>query len=91
MKILLNYLNSLTTAEQAEYAARCNTSVGYLRKAVSVGQRISEALCVALDRESGGAVPFEILRPDVDWDYVRRRAKPKMAALPAKHKRRDVA
>lgn len=76
MKILLDYLNSLPPAEQTQYATRCGTSVGYLRKAISIGQRLRESLCISLDRESGGAVPCEALRPDVDWNYVRLRARP---------------
>jgi len=72
MKTLLDYLNSLTPPEQAAYAARCHTSVGYLRKAVSIGQKLRESLCIDLDRESGGKVLRESLRPDVDWEYARR-------------------
>ena len=71
MKPLISYLNSLTTSEQAAYAARCGTSVGYLRKAASTGQRLGESLCIALDRESSGIVSCELLRPDVDWAYLR--------------------
>lgn len=70
MQILLDYVNSLTPAERDSYARRCGTSVGYLRKAVSVGQRFDARLCIALDRESGGRVPCEALRPDVDWGYL---------------------
>ena len=50
---------------------RCNTSEAYLRKAISKGQRLGESLCIKVDRESGGAVRCEDLRPDVDWAYLR--------------------
>jgi len=77
MKILIDYLNGLSTADQATYATRCGTSVGYLRKAASTKQRLGESLCIALDRESGGQVPCDALRPDVDWEYLRIRPAPK--------------
>ena len=71
MDTLRAYLSSLSTEEQVAYAKRCRTSIGYLRKAISKGQRLGTTLCVCLDRESGRAVRFEELRPDADWDYVR--------------------
>lgn len=82
MKQLLKYLNSMSRADQDLYAKRCETSVGYLRKAASAGQRLGERLCIALDRESGGIVACEGLRPDVDWAYLRggkARDKPPLA------------
>lgn len=74
MKDLIDYLNSLTRDKQGAFAARCGTSVGYLRKAASIGQNLGERLCVALERESGGAIRCESLRPDVDWAYLANRA-----------------
>lgn len=73
MKDLIDYLNSLTRDQQDSFAAKCKTSVGYLRKAASVGQNLGERLCVALERESGGAIRCESLRPDVDWAYLANR------------------
>lgn len=71
MDKLLTYLNSLPKAERHEYVTRCATSEGYLRKAISKGQRLGESLCINLDRESSGVVRCEDLRPDVDWAYLR--------------------
>lgn len=76
MDKLLTYLNSLPKAERLEYVTRCETSEGYLRKAISKRQRLGESLCINLDRESRGAVRCEDLRPDVDWDYLRSREAP---------------
>lgn len=73
MKNLLSYLNGLPTLEQQEYARRCGTSIGYLRKAISKGQRLGEGLVINLERESGGTVRCEEVRPDVDWAYLRSR------------------
>ena len=71
MDKLLAYLNSLSKADRFELALRCETSEGYLRKAISKGQRLGERLCINLDRESSGAIRCEDLRPDVDWAYLR--------------------
>jgi len=75
MEVLRAYLNTLTTAEQRDYADRSGTTVGYLRKAISTREQLREKLCIALDRESKRAVPCEALRPDVDWAYVRSTAE----------------
>ncbi|WP_176079346.1 transcriptional regulator [Paraburkholderia tropica] len=80
MDKLLTYLNSLAPGAQRDFAQRCGTSIGYLRKAISVGQRLGESLCINIDRESGGAVRCEDLAPSVDWAYLRR--SPQAAAQP---------
>lgn len=71
MDELISYLNSLGTDEQRDFADRCGTSVGYIRKACSVGQKLGESLCINFERESKGAVRCEQLRTDVDWAYIR--------------------
>lgn len=72
MKALLDYLNGLTLEQQTAFAKRCETSVGYLRKAASRGQQLGGDLCINIERESARAVVCEQLRPDVDWAYLRR-------------------
>lgn len=74
MDSLIAYLNSLKPPEQAAFAERCGTSVGYLRKAASTGQKLREGLCINLERESSRAVTCEQLRDDVDWGYLRNSA-----------------
>ena len=71
MKKLLCYLNGLPPPEQVEFARRSGTTIGYLRKAISKGQKIGEGLCINLERESARAVVCEDLRDDVDWAYMR--------------------
>lgn len=86
MKNLQSYLNGLPTEEQIAYAGRCKTTVGYLRKAISKGQRLGEGLVINLERESGGKVRCEDLRPDVDWAYLTQRpqaATPTNTSTPA--------
>lgn len=72
MNELVHYLNSLPVEGREQFAKACGTSVGYLRKAASTGQRLGEALCVRISIESNGAVPCEVLRPDVDWSIYRK-------------------
>lgn len=71
MEKLLAYLNGLPKEPRHQFIQSCNTSEGYLRKAISKGQRLGESLCIKVDRASGGAVRCEDLRPDVDWAYLR--------------------
>jgi DNA-binding transcriptional regulator YdaS (Cro superfamily) len=71
MDTLLTYLNSLSAEERKAFCDRCGTSEGYLRKAVSIGQKLGESICINIDRESGGDVKVEMLRPDVDWAHIR--------------------
>jgi len=65
METLRAYLNSLSVPEQVAYAVRCETTVGYLRKAISKGQRLDGYLARRLDEESLGQVPRSSLRPDI--------------------------
>lgn len=74
MQEILEYLRSLPPAEREAFAARCKTSVGYLRKAVSAKQQLGVELCVHLERESGGVLRCERLFPGLDWEYLRRSA-----------------
>lgn len=84
MDTLRSYLNSLSPEQQDAYAKRCGTSIGYLRKAISAGEKLREKLCINLDRESFGAVPCESLREDVDWSYLaRRKARRNSSRAPA--------
>jgi len=77
MNTLRTYLNSLPSLGQAEFAARCGTTIGFLRKAISVGQKLNEVVCVAIEQASRGAVTCESLRPDLtivrvtdsDWPH----------------------
>ena len=71
MKKLRVCLNSMTPAKQEEFARRCGTSIGYLRKAISVGAQFDVQLCINIEVESGGVVRCEDLRPDVTWATLR--------------------
>lgn len=71
MKEVLAYLATLPPAERVAFASRCGTTVGYLRKAASVGQQIGGKLAICIERESHRAVTVEQLMPDADWAFIR--------------------
>ncbi|MFM0689265.1 YdaS family helix-turn-helix protein [Paraburkholderia strydomiana] len=68
MDKLIAYLNSLDKTARADFAARCRTSEGYMRKARSTNQKFRCELCVRIERESQGAVTRRDLRDD--WQDV---------------------
>lgn len=65
MEPLRKYLATLSPSDQAAYAKRCGTTIGYLRKALSTKPRLDGALVRKLDEESGGNVSRYDLRSDV--------------------------
>ena len=71
MDKLRTYLNGLSVPQQLAFARKCKTSVGYLRKALTLRTKLGINLCVAIDRYSDGAVRCEDLRRDIDWKYLR--------------------
>ena len=57
------YLNLMSQDEQAAFAACIGSSVGYLRKAISIGQELGPDLALAIERETNGGVTVAELRP----------------------------
>lgn len=68
---LLEFLNSKTTEDQAQFARACGTTIGYLRLIAYGKRRCGESLAINIDRESSGQVSLDEMRPDVDWEHVR--------------------
>ncbi|KLF53525.1 antirepressor protein Cro [Klebsiella aerogenes] len=66
MEALRQYLNSLSLVEQRDFAISCGTTIGYLRKALSRNHELGAALCVSIEKESGGKVTRKHLHPG-DW------------------------
>ena len=84
MDKLLAYISSLPLADREPFAARCETTVGYLRKACYINQKISEGMCLRIAAESNFQVNLEDLRPDVDWSRLRvGLCKPELTKTPA--------
>jgi hypothetical protein len=73
METLRAYLATLSVQDQAAYAKRCGTSIGYLRKALSTKPNIDGGLVRRLADESGDAVKREELRPDI-WGDTEQKA-----------------
>ena len=69
VQILRDYINSLPAESRATFAERCGTSLGYLRKAVSVGSTLGPELCAAIEAASNGEVRRWHLRP-ADWPLI---------------------
>lgn len=67
---LKTYLMAMAMPERERFAARCGTTYGHLRN-VAYGKSCAESLAINIDRESGGVVRCEALRPDVDFAYLR--------------------
>lgn len=69
---LKEYIKSLgNQGATDEFAARCKTTAAHLRQVANGYRRAGEYLCINIERESGGEVRCESLRPDVDWGYLR--------------------
>jgi len=63
---LLAYLNSMNKTDQEAFAGSCQTTVGYLRKACSVGQELGAKISALIELHSDGAVTRADLHPE-DW------------------------
>ena len=70
----------MPTSAREAFAMRCGTTYGHLRNVAYGSKTCAESLAINVDRESHGAVRCEDLRPDVDWAYLRRSARRKVAA-----------
>ncbi|RMP50058.1 hypothetical protein ALQ22_101366 [Pseudomonas savastanoi pv. retacarpa] len=68
---LHEYLKALNKPDLEAFARRCGTSAGQLRQVAYCNRRASAALAVNIERESKGEVVCEVLRPDIDWAYLR--------------------
>lgn len=57
-----------TQADQERFAAKCGTTLNYIRKAMSKGSKMDVSLVERIVAESGFCVPPDELRPDVKWE-----------------------
>jgi hypothetical protein len=89
-KRLLAFINAMSEIERERFAVRCGTTVGYLRKAVCVGQELGESLSVRIETHTQDAISVRELRPDLA-DALERagyvRASPAIRAYIAKANR----
>ncbi|WP_095065337.1 YdaS family helix-turn-helix protein [Pseudomonas sp. Irchel s3f19] len=68
---LSEYLKTMDKEGLAAFARCCGTSAGQLKQVAYGNRRASAGLAVSLDRETGGAIRCEDMRPDIDWAYLR--------------------
>lgn len=68
---LIEYIKGLDQAQLHAFAVNCSTSVGQLKQVAYGHRRANASLAIAIDRNTGGEVPCETLRPDIDWQYLR--------------------
>jgi DNA-binding transcriptional regulator YdaS (Cro superfamily) len=54
---------------QKEFASKCGTSLGYLRKAISKNHELGPALCVLIEKHSFNQISRQSLHPN-DWDKI---------------------
>lgn len=71
MKKLLDYINSMPTKDRVEFENSINTTIAYLRKAISIDQKINIRVCIAIEKATCGSISCEDLRPDIDWKFLR--------------------
>lgn len=67
MEELKHFLNSLSLKEQRDFAERCGTTLGYLRKSISKKSILGAEICVAIEHESKGEVTRKHLVPH--WEF----------------------
>ena len=79
MDKLKAHINSMTTLEQFFFAHRCGTTIGYIRKRISIGGRFGPKIAAAIDRETGGKIPFAEIGP-IEADRAQQRSKRSRAA-----------
>lgn len=69
MQSLIDHINRLNNDDRAAFEIAAGTSIGYLRKARTVGQLLGAELCVNIERATSGAITRRDLRPD-DWHRI---------------------
>ena len=66
MEKLKLYLKSLSAEEKEAFEKRSNTTINYLRKAISSKSLLGEQTCVAIEEASNKFISRKDLRPN-DW------------------------
>lgn len=72
---LLDFIKPLDKVGLQKLAESCQTTPGQLRQVAYGNRRASAGLAIALDRASGGEIPCEETRPDIEWAYLRGTAR----------------
>lgn len=62
---LKTYLFKKSVPDRVAFAERCGTTYGHLRNVAYGDKSCAETLAINIERESGGDVPIDALRPDL--------------------------
>lgn len=74
MEKLRYFLKNMKTNEQKDFAIKCGTTIGYLRKRMSDRKhRLGEHICISIEENSNGKIRCEDLRPDINWSVLRKK------------------
>jgi len=65
MHSLRDYMQTLPPEGKIEFAARAETTLGYLKKSISARLPVGPKLALRLEKASHGAVSRYTLRPDI--------------------------
>jgi len=68
---LLDYLKTLDKDALEAFAGLCGTTPGQLKQVAYGHRRANAGLAINIERSSSGEVRCELLRPDIDWSYLR--------------------
>jgi len=63
MQELKKFIFSLSYDDRVKFATECNTTIGYLKKAIYVGQELGPELSVLIEKVSGNQVTRRMLHP----------------------------
>lgn len=70
MDVLREYLKASGT-QQVALANRLGVTPGLVSQWLAGIRPIAATQAIAIERETGGAVKVEELRPDIDWSVIR--------------------
>lgn len=68
MSQLKVYLNTLSPDDQKLFAAKCNTTIGYLRKVIYSGKNFGPTICVAIEQATSGSISRKDL--NTNWQKI---------------------
>jgi len=66
---LKTYLSNLPEPEREPFAKKCGTTAGHLRNVMYGYKPCAPEYAVAIEKETGGAVSRQELRPDDFWRF----------------------
>jgi DNA-binding transcriptional regulator YdaS (Cro superfamily) len=77
---LHDYIKPFDKQALEDFATSCGTTVGQIKQVAYGYRRPGAALAISIERESSRSVTCEVMRPDIDWAYLRSSDPTKSAA-----------